>query len=250
MEGVVIYDVKTGSKGLFSEVFIARRDGVNCLAKVSQRKHIDIFKNEISILKKLVDAPHFPNLLGALTGDEELVILMSDCGDDLDCATTVLSMPCMLDHISRGLEILHSMGMVHCDVKPSNITVKDDVYYLVDLGFCASQKLHYTPRGSVNYSSVYAQISGRVRPIDDLISLVHVAMKKQANRLPWSHYTSEKDIIIVKNRVSAPFFTEVWAPYSKDLFHLYNSCVRQHEDISKGMQHIVDYQRFRFPKSK
>lgn len=245
MDGLVIYDVRTGSKGLFSEVFLASRNGVACLAKVSPRKHHGIFKNEVKVLRRLANAPHFPEFLDALAGDTELVILMSDCGKDLDCTSSPLSLPLMLDHISRGLETLHEMSMVHCDVKPSNITVKNNTYFLVDLGFCSPQKLHYTPRGSLNYCSVYAQITGRVRPIDDLISLVHVALKKQANRLPWSHFKKEADIVFMKRRFSAPFFTEEWAPYTRSVFQLYSSCIRQHQRLSGGEQVKVDYTHFR-----
>lgn len=108
---------------------------------------------------------------------------------------------------------MHSLGIVHCDIKPSNILVAPgnerslDRLYLVDYGLATHymnpntrQFLHGTtkrgPRGTLSYASVSCHRGmGKhtaesltmlaYAPRDDLVSLCYTLAKLLRGSLPW-----------------------------------------------------------------
>ena len=77
--------------------------------------------NEISVLKKLQSAncPHLPEIVWRPQGDKELGIL--PFGTPIDFREPQTTSRLIVQHLISGLEYLHGLGIVHRDIRPSNL---------------------------------------------------------------------------------------------------------------------------------
>lgn len=115
----------TERKGLTTSV---KRVNYNtCEKDLSQ--YPELFANETQILQRL-SGRHFPGLQQAQAG----VISMSYCGEPL----TFTNMPD--NYEEQCLEILRDLkesDVIHRDINPNNLLVKNDVIMLIDYGYAA-----------------------------------------------------------------------------------------------------------------
>jgi len=106
----------------------------------------------------------------------------------------------IVQQVISALEHIHTLGIVHRDVKPSNILCSYDkivpTVKLIDFGI-AQRFSHAEPRrqdplqhglcvvGTVSYASINAHLGIELLPRDDLESLAYAAFDLLRGKLPW-----------------------------------------------------------------
>jgi casein kinase 1 len=106
----------------------------------------------------------------------------------------------------QSLVQLHSVGILHCDVKPDNIMInkaQPESLFLLDLGISRKywdddnnkhipyfeyKELH----GTARYSSINAHMGIELTRRDDLESMAYVLLYLYAGQLPWQRIKSNK----------------------------------------------------------
>ena len=134
-------------------------------------------KREAEVVKKL----RHPNIVPLLASDGENLVYAYCPGVSL--ADTVSGGALRLRHaatitldILRALEYAHSIGVIHCDVKPSNVLLKGERALLTDFGFAKDLALaSITSRGMMmgtpNYMAPEQFRGERSDPRIDLYSV-------------------------------------------------------------------------------
>ncbi len=114
-------------------------------------------------------------------------------GRQLDRAEVDLSTPrgvALVGQLARALDYLHARGILHRDVKPSNVMVESETDRLVLLDFGVARALaHHNEEGFLTGSYAYMApetITGQpLDPRSDLYSLGVTLYRIAANRLPF-----------------------------------------------------------------
>jgi tRNA A-37 threonylcarbamoyl transferase component Bud32 len=86
-------------------------------------------RKEIAAYRILNNAQHFPKLLGI--DEKKQYLILSDCGVEISPHNRPSNWKQQIEEIAATLQRL---DLNHNDVRKSNITVKDGVIYLVDMG--------------------------------------------------------------------------------------------------------------------
>jgi serine/threonine-protein kinase PknK len=152
------------------------RDGAStCAVKIQQRAM------DASHARLLLSLDH-PNLartrdLGALPGGGSFVVMDLVEGVALDAVSETAAVVRAGIGVAGALEALHAVGIVHGDVKPSNVLVRGDRGVLVDLGTAvAVGERSAGLRGSLAFAAPEA-LFGAATPSRDLYALgVSLAM--------------------------------------------------------------------------
>ncbi|PYH92908.1 kinase-like protein [Aspergillus ellipticus CBS 707.79] len=203
--------------GSFGQVYQALDLQTNTMVALKLEPHSqhDSLDHERRILKHLGEGKGFPKLLYYNGHIDDYRVLAMDllgpglvdlrryCGGPLSLKTVLM----LADQLLRRLKHIHSKGIVHQDIKPSNILMgsgrSGNVVYLADMGL---SKIHAPlpgnpldnpakrPRLQIFGTEKYcAQALHRQRYLafrDDLESLGYVLLDLLLGRLPWS---DEKD---------------------------------------------------------
>ncbi|KAL1239448.1 putative serine/threonine-protein kinase [Trichinella pseudospiralis] len=199
--------------------------------KVNTSKIASIFQKEINLLSALQGSKHTGKFYGFgwLNGCHYLV--MDLLGPNLDellqnSAEKQFSgknAVYLAIQMVEAVEDIHNAGYLHCDIKPSNITVglkqNSDFslsnIYFVDFGSSLQFKdrdgnrlpaKNSTFRGTLKYASLNAILKLELSPIDDLWSVFFTLMKLMLGYLPWDNMTNIKEIIETRQM----FFTVQW----------------------------------------
>lgn len=98
----------------------------------------------------------------------------------------------LYNDISNALNFLHSINIIHGDIKPSNITFNKDEnkYYLIDYNLATNNinqykisKSYFIGNREFSSLSVYNGLNPGAR--DDFVSLIYVCLYLYTNKLPW-----------------------------------------------------------------
>lgn len=89
----------------------------------------------------------------------------------------------LLRDIVEAIAALHASGIVHCDLKPSNVILKpNDKPVVIDLGVsCLKRKMKSASRGSPGYRSPEQALGKSVTPQSDLYSFAVMAQQLLLN---------------------------------------------------------------------
>nr|VWO96449.1 N/A [Ganoderma boninense] len=116
------------------------------------------------------------------------------------------------------LEYVHSQGVIHCDVKSSNILLgrgadKSHVF-LSDFGISLPfdpktrpSERTTLPRGSGYYMSLNNHLRQALSPHDDMESLAYTIIELRMGRLPWWNCTSHADVFLSKQKWTGEHWT-------------------------------------------
>lgn len=98
----------------------------------------------------------------------------------------------LYNDISNALNFLHSINIIHGDIKPSNITFNKDEnkYYLIDYNLATNNinqykisKSYFIGNRDFSSLSVYKGLNPGAR--DDFVSLIYVCLYLYTGKLPW-----------------------------------------------------------------
>lgn len=137
------------------------------------------------------------------TDDGQLFISMNYCrGETLqnhirEKDLTVKEILKIITQIAKGLEKAHSKGIIHCDIKPSNIMITNDrVAKIVDFGIAkiaSEEKLHSKERtsGTIAYMSPEQVGNSGIDARTDIWSLGVVFYEMLTKRVPFQDSYNE-----------------------------------------------------------
>jgi len=95
---------------------------------------------EVQAMSYLGSHKHIVGYYGGWFEDGHLHIQLEFCEESLDDKnwrggfTSEQDIQNVLYQLAKGLEYIHAKGVVHLDIKPANILIKDDVYKIGDFG--------------------------------------------------------------------------------------------------------------------
>eukprot|EP00741_Cyanophora_paradoxa_P004726 tig00000826_g4585.t1 len=157
-------------------------------------KAAQLFLDEGRTLENL-DHPRIPKLLGSFIWLQDMYHAMAEVrGLDLQRALRARVAPfaraealAMLSDLLGALGYVHARGVIHRDVKPSNVIVGEDGrYYLVDFGLSTTRRPDLdqaTEIGTYAYADP-EQRAGRPTPSSDLYSLAATCVEMMTRRRP------------------------------------------------------------------
>ena len=133
----------------------------------------------------------------------------------------------------RGLQAAHERGLVHRDVKPSNLFIlEDDSVKIIDFGVAhlAAGGTETAVKGTLPYMAPEQLQMKRPTPASDLFSLAVVCYEALTRQRPFTGANSEELIQSILDRIPAP---------ASDLNHSVNRAVSQvvHKAMAKQAFH-------------
>ncbi|PSF31689.1 serine/threonine protein kinase [Aphanothece hegewaldii CCALA 016] len=223
-------------QGGFSHTYIATdlQNGSRCVVKhlypaSDEPRFIQeatrLFKQEAETLKKLSDNPQIPKIIDYFEEDKQFYLIQELIqGQTLTTQlqpnqpwseTQVIE---LLKDCLKILEYIHHLGVIHRDVKPDNLMIRqqDKKLVLIDLGSVKEfnpQQSHLISQtiaiGTRGYMPL-EQIRGKPRKNSDLYALGIIAIQAITGRHPMDLEEDENDVLIWQPYAKAsPFLTEI-----------------------------------------
>jgi len=215
---------KIGAGG-FSTIFKAKycnSDKMVAIKMVKSADHSKMILNESKIISYLnrelkMRNPCFPILHWYGTFSKSTCLVTTFYDFSFADALTIADRDILkkLDLCSQMIEIMHhihSVGVIHCDVKPDNFMMNDENrLVLIDFGmarlFANQSNGTHTPNrmsdtffGTPKYVSFYLHLGNRPSRRDDMISIGYLMMQVFGVELPWSNISGQENSYDVHNQ--------------------------------------------------
>ncbi|KAH9578805.1 Protein kinase domain [Trypanosoma melophagium] len=202
---VWIRSLKKISEGAFSYVYLGMsEDGVQVAIKCIPRRRRDIMQESLEAEMNVASKLRHPNIVQYVSCSvvqSHLAIIMEYVpGGSLHTVIKnfgrvgpLVARRFTVD-ILNGLNYLHGLGIVHCDVKPHNVLLgMDGVCKLSDFGSTISEAAEMARttademmlRGTALYMAPEVARGGRCTPQSDIFSLGISLLEMLLGRLPW-----------------------------------------------------------------
>ena len=185
-------------------------------------------KREIDFLLKLQKEPHFPKIIdNIITNQNDFILVETLHGPNLRELLNFMNGSFPIETVANvgiqllsRLEVLHKIGILHLDIKPSNIVYGNlssinncdqGNILLIDYGLSKNyidkkgnhinQKKYQKFVGTLKYASLNILNSLTPSRRDDLESFLYVLIYLYKGSLPWESLTSEKSCLTKYEKV-------------------------------------------------
>lgn len=227
------YILKFIGEGKFGAVYQGKNiktDEPVALKMESASSPIKLLKNETNVLTYLYSqgCRNIPQVhwYGKLLENTCLVMPLYDCSlfEYIKLNTTLdpVKIGTIIGRCVSILKHIHRHYVVHRDVKPQNIMIKNNIVYFIDFGF-ASYYMGYDHEhlplihtythivGTPKYVSIHVHDGAEYSRRDDLISLGYVYIWLLTRHLPWDN------IYLVQQSCENNSYTESHIQHPKNL---------------------------------
>lgn len=202
-------------EGSFSKVYEAYDEkGRQYAIKIENRGGTELLENEYKIqsflLKRDEENKYIVPIYDFFSDENKNYMVMKrlhmSLGDvikKIDISFDDYSIRNVAKKILETLKFIHSNNICHCDIKPENIMISDDLknIYLVDYGLAKYYKKNgkhiffktdINPAGTLRYMSVHSNHNVEISRRDDIISLGYVLVFLQRKSLPWQNIQKDR----------------------------------------------------------
>ena len=192
-------ELKILGEGGFSTVYKAAEADTYAVKAIKMPKGRHTFGVELAIAEKLNGHPNIVPIERAIVYKNRQLLVMPYAGYSLKwfiqhrkiMPDQIEAIVAWMTKVFGALEYAHSKGVLHCDVKPSNILI-DEIGEIRLVDFGIGQKIHYVQfkqstivRGTIGYLSPEQQLAEKLSPASDIYS---------AGAVMYELLTSEKPI--------------------------------------------------------
>ncbi|KAK2952549.1 putative Tau-tubulin kinase 1 [Blattamonas nauphoetae] len=251
-------------KGGFGRIHRCRFKDLQLALKREPRHHKSgALKKEMEVLCACQGMPHFPKIYHYGTMKEEYFVTMELLGRNLGslvrkqprCVFTPVTVALLGLQSLEAIELLHSKGYLHCDVKPSNFVIgrnhRKRTLYLIDFGLSRrfypideqSQTGSHGFRGTARYASVSTHLGKEQGRIDDLWSWFYMLVDLSTNNLPWGLEQDKTVILQKKQDFSCSALSELPLQYTR-IFQVLStlSCYDQpnYNIFKQSLLHVLE----------
>lgn len=203
--------IKKIGAGAFGEIYSGKNIITNELVaikveRVDSKKQV--LKLEVAVLKKLQACPYVCRFITCGRFNEYNYMIMELLGENIselrrrqpDGKFSLGSSLKLGMQMLKALEVVHDLGYIHRDVKPSNFAmglggVKRHVSFLIDFGLARRYVLssgEVRPprdstgfRGTARYASINSHLSKDLGRRDDIWSIFYMLIEFVQGQLPW-----------------------------------------------------------------
>lgn len=162
---------------------------------IKESKKRNLIKYEHSIYQIINNkCLNIPVCYGMISNNKFSYLILQNTGLSIDKIDKwlIYDIYKLYNDISNALNFLHSINIIHGDIKPSNITFNKDEnkYYLIDYNLATNNinqykisKSYFIGNRDFSSLSVYKGLNPGAR--DDFVSLIYVCLYLYTGKLPW-----------------------------------------------------------------
>lgn len=149
--------------------------------------------------------------------------------------------------VAKALEYMAADGMIHRDVKPDNVLIKDNCVKLADFGFCTQDKLQDKGIvGSPLYMCPHTLSTFYYTAKGDVYALGVSLYQMLANDVPF--YDTNMENLISKKMAFDPFHSNIFC--SSNTMSLLAAMMTQNPESRPSPQELVRLIEYYFPNLK
>ncbi|CAN0842721.1 Mitogen-activated protein kinase kinase kinase 20 [Linum grandiflorum] len=142
----------------------------------------------------------------------------------------------------RAISVIHSRGIIHCDIKPDNVLVFPEELKIADFGLAVEmRKISPTSRdfrGTVRYLPPEMIFPGKVSPAMDIWALGCCVIEMLTGYPPWKDLKVEDDVMREIGKRGRPEIPEWVSEEGKDFLNkCFIKCSEQRYSAELLLQH-------------